>query len=78
MTYKHEQNKKKPSQKERVIAYVKEHGSITPRQAYRVASTMRLAAIAYNLKGTPNELVNVRDNGKHALYVLKTTLNNNQ
>jgi len=37
-------------QTDRVINYIKSHGSITPDEAYHKLSVYRLSAVIYNLK----------------------------
>jgi len=41
---------KKSNQKERVLAYVRLHGSITPEEARETYSITRLAAVIFDLK----------------------------
>ena len=48
---------KKTTQKDRVLRYLKENGSITPMDALREFGIMRLAAVIFELRADKNNII---------------------
>ena len=53
------------SQKQMVLDYIHEFGSITPIDAFRDLGVTRLSAIVFNLKEDGHEIVAVIERGKN-------------
>lgn len=60
---KQEKKPKKPTQAERVLRWLTEFGSITPADAYRELSIMRLSARIYDLCKDGHEILSTRCKG---------------
>jgi hypothetical protein len=69
---------KRPSQCERIIEFIKEHGSITDKQAEDALGCRRLASRIYDLKtqGYPiqSEMITVKNRWKEKCRVARYSL----
>ena len=66
----------KETQKERILEYIREHGSITPVEALKHIGSFRLGARIYDLKQQGHDIINLNKTGdeRYAKYALRRNI----
>ena len=66
----------KETQKERILEYIREHGSITPVEALKHIGSFRLGARIYDIKQQGHDIINLNKTGdeRYAKYALRRNI----
>ena len=66
----------KETQKERILEYIREHGSITPVEALKHIGSFRLGARIYDLKQQGHDIINLNKTGdeRYAKYAMRRNI----